>query len=147
MAETLSREDAEQLRLLSIGHYVVAGLQALFGFFPVIHLAIGIWMLASPEVRQEKDGPPAALFAGFFIVFALLWMLVAWTMAVLLVVAGRSLAARRRRTFCLVVAALIAILCMPFGTILGVFTLVVLLRPSVRAAFEGPAAQESSAVT
>ena len=146
MADTLSREDAEQLRLLSIGHYVVAGLQALFGLFPVIHLAIGIWMLASPELRQDKDGPPAALVGGFFIGFALLWMLIAWTMAVLLVVAGRNLAARRRRAFCLVVAAVVAILCMPFGTILCVLTLVVLLRPSVRAAFEGgPAPLASSA--
>lgn len=141
MSETLTREDTDQLRLLSIGHYVVAGLQALFGFFPVIHLVIGIAMLMSPEAQQ--DGPPAALFAAFFIGMALLWMAIAWTMAALLVVAGRNIAARRRRTFCLVVAGLVAILCMPFGTILGVFTFVVLLRPSVRAAFDGPVAEES----
>jgi hypothetical protein len=77
---------------------------------------------------------------------ALLGMAVAWTMAALLVVAGRNIAARRRRTFCLVVAGIVAILCMPFGTILGVLTLVVLLRPSVRAAFEGQVATESSAI-
>jgi hypothetical protein len=145
MSPTLTREDAEQLRLLSIGHYVVAGLQALFGFFPVIHLVIGIWMLASPEAQQGKDGAPPAIVASMFIGFALVWMLAAWTMAALLVVAGRNIAARRRRTFCLVVAAVIAVLCMPFGTILGVFSLVVLLRPSVRAAFDGPPAAGASA--
>ena len=37
--------DAEHLRLLSIFHYVVAGLAALLGTVPVIHLTIGILML------------------------------------------------------------------------------------------------------
>src|SRR4249919_912743 len=137
MDDRLSREDAEQLKLLSIGHYIVAGLQALFGLFPIFHLAVGIWMLRSPEVAKSKDGPPAALFAGFFIIFALTWILTSWVLGALLVIAGRSLAQRKRRMFCVVVAAVAAMMCMPFGTILGVFTIIVLLRPSVRDAFEG----------
>lgn len=137
MDDRLSREDAEQLRLLSLGHYVVAGLQALFGLFPIFHLAMGIWMLRSPEVTKAKDGPPAVLFATFFIIFALAWILTSWALAALLVIAGRSLAQRKRRMFCLVVATVAAMMCMPFGTILGVFTIIVLLRPSVRDAFEG----------
>jgi hypothetical protein len=137
MAGPLNREDAEQLKLLSLGHYIVAGLQALFGLFPVLHLAMGIWMLRSPEVTKAKDGPPAALFAGFFIAFALVWILTSWALAACLVIAGRSLSQRRRRTFCLVVAGVAALMCMPFGTVLGVFTIIVLLRPSVRDAFEG----------
>jgi hypothetical protein len=32
----------EQLRLLSIFHYVVAGLSALFACIPIIHLALGL---------------------------------------------------------------------------------------------------------
>jgi hypothetical protein len=43
---------------------------------------------------------------------------------------------RRRYTFCLVIAGLLC-LWMPFGTILGVFTLVTLTKPPVRAQFEG----------
>jgi hypothetical protein len=136
MEQTLSREDAEQLKLLAIGHYVVAGLQALVGLFPVFHLAIGIWMLMSPEMRNTKDGPPAALIGVFFVGFAGMWMLISWTLAAFLVAAGRNLAQRRRRTFCLVVASLVALMCMPFGTVLGVFTIIVLVRPSVRDAFE-----------
>jgi hypothetical protein len=34
----LTQEDAEHLRLLSIFHYVVAGLQVLMASFPIIHL-------------------------------------------------------------------------------------------------------------
>jgi hypothetical protein len=102
----------------------------------VFHLVMGIWMLTSPEMQKAKDGPPAALFGAFFIGFALLWMLTAWSLAGLLVVAGRSLAQRRRRILCLVTAGLAAVMCMPFGTVLGVFTIIVLMRPSVREAFE-----------
>jgi hypothetical protein len=41
--------------------------------------------------------------------------------------------------FCLVMAS-ITCMFMPFGTVLGVFTLIVLMRPSVKPLFEGQAA-------
>jgi hypothetical protein len=133
---TLSRDDEDQLRLLSIAHYVVAGLQALFGLFPVFHLAMGIWMLTSPEMHRSKEGFSEAWVGAFFIAFALIWMATAWGLAGLLIVAARSLARRRRRTLCLVTAGLAAVMCMPFGTVLGIFTIIVLMRPGVREAFE-----------
>jgi hypothetical protein len=52
-------------------------------------------------------------------------------------VAGRSLAARKRYTFCIIVAA-ISCTFFPLGTALGVFTILVLSRPSVKALFENP---------
>jgi hypothetical protein len=57
------------------------------------------------------------------------------SLAALLAVAGRRLKQRRSHTFCLVVAGLTC-MNMPLGTVLGVFTLVVLTRPGVREAFE-----------
>jgi hypothetical protein len=136
MTDTLSREDEEHLRYLTIGHYVVAGLMALAGLFPMLHLAMGIWMLTSADMHSVKDGPPAMLVGAFFVVFALAWILISWTLAALLVYAGRSITQRRRRTFCLAVASVAALMCMPFGTLLGIFTIIVLLRPSVRDAFD-----------
>lgn len=50
--------------------------------------------------------------------------------------AGRSLSRRRHYVFCLVAAGL-ACLSFPLGTALGVFTFMVLQRPSVKALF-GP---------
>ena len=138
MAQPLSVEDSEHLRLLSSGHYVMAGLQAVFGCLPVLHLVMGIWMLTSPQVDQAKDGPPAAFFGAFFVAIAGAWIITSWALAGCLVVAGRSLVRRKRRTFCFVVSAVTAMLCMPFGTMLGLFTIIVLLRPAVRDAFEPP---------
>jgi hypothetical protein len=51
-----------------------------------------------------------------------------------LILAGRFLAQRVYYTFCFVVAALECIF-VPFGTILGVFTIVVLQRSTVKEMF------------
>jgi hypothetical protein len=134
----LRPEDVEQLRLLSIFHYVVAGMMALFASFPVIHLAIGLTMVFAPGAMGMKD-PQEGLAGWFFVAFAAIWMAIGWSLAVCTVLAGRSLAARRRYMFCFVVAAVMCVTCMPFGTVLGVFTIVVLLRPQVKAAFGRPA--------
>jgi hypothetical protein len=134
LGEPLSKEDSEQLQLLTLGHYILAGIQALFGLVPIVHLGIGIWMLTSPELAKAKNG--AVWFGVVFVAFALGWMLASWSLAACLVIAGRSLSQRKRRTFCLVVAAIVAMMCIPFGTVLGVFTIIVLLRPTVRDAFE-----------
>ena len=49
-------------------------------------------------------------------------------------IAGRFLATRKHYMFCLVMAA-IECLFTPFGTVLGVFTIVVLMRDSVKQSF------------
>jgi hypothetical protein len=55
---------------------------------------------------------------------------------VLNILAGKYLGARKHRTFCFVVAATNC-LYTPLGTVLGIFTIIVLLRDSVRATFQG----------
>ena len=57
-----------------------------------------------------------------------------WALAACILAAGRMLARRRRYLFCLAMAGIECIL-MPFGTVLGVFTIIVLMRDSVREAF------------
>jgi hypothetical protein len=131
------QQDREHLTLLSIFHYVVAGMMALFAMFPIFHLGIGIWMLTSKELQSAKDPPPP--FLGWvFVLFPLLFILTGWALASATAYAGRCLS-RRRRYYCFVVAAVEAALCMPFGTVLGVFTIIVLVRPGVKVAFGLPA--------
>jgi hypothetical protein len=132
---TDSNQDAEHLRLLAIFHYVVAGLQALFALFPIIHFLIGAAMVFFPDKLGDAKGEPPALVGLFFMGFAGLWMLFGFTLAVCTFIAGRSLGQRRRHTFCLIIAAIECVTCIPFGTVLGVFTILVLMRPSVKQAF------------
>jgi hypothetical protein len=61
-------------------------------------------------------------------------------MAICIFIAGRSLGFRKRYSFALVIAC-IECLFVPFGTILGVFTIVALSRESVRALFSKAAAE------
>ena len=129
-------QDTEHLRLLSIFHYVVAGLQGLFACFPVLHFAIGAVLVFLPEqLNDGKAGPPPVLVGWFFMLFAGAWILVGLTLAACIAIAGRNLAQRRRYLFCLVMAGVEAATCMPLGTVLGVFTILVLMRPTVKEAF------------
>jgi hypothetical protein len=129
--------DLEHLRLLSIFHYVVGGIASLFALFPIFHLAIGVGMVAGrfPDPTEHRD---MQLFGWLFVAMAAIWMLAAVTYAVCVILAGRFLARQVRYTFCFVIAALSCAF-MPFGTILGVFTIVVLIRPSVKQLFESSA--------
>jgi hypothetical protein len=140
---TTSSQDLEHLKLLSIFHYVVAALAALFACLPLFHLCIGIAMVSGWEGFADID-PMAGFMGWFFIAFSSAFILTGWAFALCLFLAGRYLSQRRRYTFCLVMAGL-ACMFMPFGTVLGVFTIIVLLRDSVKELFgvAGPSATET----
>ena len=127
----LTRADADHLRLLSVFYYVAAGLSALFSLFPVFHLVFGIAMVAG---RLEPDDPMSATVGWIFIGVALVFIMGGLVFAACLAAAGRALARRGHYIFCVVVAA-IACAAYPVGTALGVFTIIVLMRDSVKGAF------------
>lgn len=129
--------ETEQLRLLAIFHFVVAGIAGLFALFPILHLALGL-ALVSGVLPDTEAEPGATLVGWFFVLFASTWILCGLAFAVCMAVAGRNLMARRRYTFCLVMAG-VACAFVPFGTVLGVFTIILLMKDSVKAMFEpGP---------
>lgn len=135
--------DEEHQGLLSIFHYVAGGICALFACFPDIHLLIGLAMVFSPQSMSSNKGTPPPAFLGWvFIGAAAIVILLGWVFAGLTVYAGRCIASRRRRTFCIVIAALNCMF-FPFGTALGVFTILVLKRPSVTPLF-GEVSQPAS---
>lgn len=129
-----SGQDLEQLKLLSLFHYILAGITALFSCIPVIHVALGIAM-ATGALKDSRGSPPPETFGWIFAGIGCAAVLAGWTLAALIFAGGRSIAKRRRHTFCLVVAGVSCIF-MPLGTALGVFTLIVLMRPQVKVLFE-----------
>ena len=131
-------DDVEHLRLLSIFHYVVGGLLGLFALFPVLHLMIGIGMLTG-RLADMRSEPDARMVASLFIGIASVMIAFGLTFAVSVILAGRFLARRVYYTFCFVMAAIECIF-MPFGTVLGVFTIIVLQRPTVKQMFQRPTA-------
>jgi hypothetical protein len=135
----MTRTDRDHLQALSICHYVFGGLCVCFGALPIVYLAVGIAILAEgfPPPQQGNDAPPfpAELFGWVMVVFAAVGIVFTWGLAAALVVAGRCIARRKWRPFCLVVAGF-SCLFQPLGLVLGIFTFIVLLRPGVSAAFE-----------
>jgi hypothetical protein len=129
-------QEAEHLRLLSIFHYIVAGLAALFSFFPLVYSILGGFLLyaAAHHAGPGSQDPPPAIVGWIFIVLGALFFVAGVAMAICILIAGRSLARCKHYSFALVIAC-IECLFAPFGTILGVFTIVTLSRESVRTMF------------
>ena len=133
-AEGLRPSDVEQLRWLTIFYYVTTALFGLFGCFPLIHLTVGLFMVFGPS-NTGPGGPGPQLAGWIFIAAAVLIMAFGWSLAACQLAVARALERRRRHTFCVVVAAVTAAMCVPLGTALGVFTILVLMRPQVKMAF------------
>jgi hypothetical protein len=128
----LTAQEEQHLQLLAIFHYVVGGLAAFFACLPLIHLTIGLVMVFGGF--SGNQAPPA--FVGWlFIILGGGFFLVGQSLAICIVIAGRFLAWRKRYLFVFVVACC-ECLFMPFGTVLGVFTIILLSRESVKSAFD-----------
>jgi thiol:disulfide interchange protein len=125
-------QDEQHLNLLAIFHFILGGMIALFACFPMIHMVVGILMLSG--MLDGEDAPPRAL-GILLIAIPAVFIFAGWVIAALVIVAGRKLRRRASWTFCMIVAGL-ECLFMPFGTALGVFTIVVLSRVSIKELFE-----------
>lgn len=134
------RQDEDHLRLLAIFHYVWGGLTLAYSLFFGLYLAIGVFALSNPAAFDNKGSaqsdPAGAQFMGtVFTAMGAIGMVFALGLGGLTIWAGRCLARRERFNLCFAMAC-INCLGVPVGTVLGVFTLVVLNRPSVRALFD-----------
>lgn len=126
--------DLEHLQLLGIFHYIVGGLLILFSCFFIIYVAMGLVIAIDPEAfdgPKGKGDPPPAILGYILAAIGSGAVFTGWTTGGLMIYSGTCLRNHRRRMFSQVIAG-IACLFMPFGTLLGVFTIVVLQRDSVR---------------
>lgn len=126
--------DGENLNLLAIFHYVVGGIGFLLACFPMIHLFIGIVMIVGPGHALRNGGAGPAIIGYIFAGIATVLILLGWSMALCTLMSGRMIAKRKNRMFSFVVAAVLCIF-FPFGTILGVFTIVLLNKETVKALY------------
>ena len=131
--------DEEHLRLLRICYFIMGGTAAFGLLFGGLYLAMGLFFAASFSSMPNATGPNAPpafvgwLFAsigGFIVIFA-------GSFATLSLLTARALGRRQSRTLCLITAGL-SCMQIPFGTAIGIFTFIVLGRPSVQALFLAP---------
>jgi hypothetical protein len=125
-------EDLKNLKLLSIFHYVVGGLSALFSCMFLIHLFIGLFMLLSPESMTGGSGEPPPEFVGYLFSFiGGAFFLIGIAFSCCIVYSGFLLQKQRKYLFSFLIACIECIF-MPFGTVLGIFTIIVLSKDSVK---------------
>jgi hypothetical protein len=130
--------DEGHLQALAICHYVFGGMSLLFSCIFIIYIVMGVAVLSGslpmngpPGSNGANAGPPVNLIGGLFVAIGCVALAIGWTLGGLTVYSGRCIAKRRRRTFSMVIAGICCI-SIPLGTVLGIFTLIVLQRESVR---------------
>jgi bacteriorhodopsin len=144
--------DDEHIRLLAMFHVFSAVMSFLFSGLMVIYFAIfaiaglageGVQQTMNEQVQQEvlQDGGEqvARIFAGFNFFQLFFWgfgifiaLMVVYGLLELL--AAKFFRQRTHKTFLLFIN-IIHCLTFPYGTVLGVFSIMVLQRNSVRAQF------------
>jgi hypothetical protein len=129
-------KDEEHLRLLSIFHFVVGGFAALILPFLVIHFLFFMTFFANAEAfpGAKEQAFPREMIPIFIACYCIAGLIISLFAGANLL-SGWLLRQKTHRVFSFVVAALDC-LSIPWGTILGVFTILVLTRPSVQRMYE-----------
>jgi hypothetical protein len=120
--------DRQHIRLLALFHFVLGGL-CLLGIGMILVHYVTIWALV-PQKAAAPDPAEMARTMSLVVVFYVVGGVMSLGMFVGNVLAGIFLQKRINRVFIMVVSVLNC-LNIPLGTTLGVFTLIVLMRPSV----------------
>ncbi len=139
---SLTPEDQQHLSALVILHYIYAGLMVL-PFFCCTGWGI-LTLSAVPTLPPPESPPPgtdpAAYKAGYnigiFIATSFPCCMAVFIIALAFAsfLAGKRLSQHRKAGYCNVISC-INCLNIPLGTALGIFTLMVLSRPTVKAVF------------
>jgi uncharacterized membrane protein HdeD (DUF308 family) len=131
---TLDPRDAGHLNVLAIFHYVFGGLGLLGGCFLVAHYLIMHSVMSGQLGTPPGQTLPTHFFIAMRAVYAVMGFFILADM-VMNILSAVFLQRRRHRVFSMVTAG-VNCLQFPFGTVLGVFTLIVLMRESVREHYE-----------
>ncbi len=125
-------EPKNNLDLISTFHYVWGGLKLFVSLSVLIYVAMGIGMIWSGSETGEAE----LLFSGgVFLIFGIFAFLIVVALGIMSLLCGKYIKERRNRMFCLVMAGL-ACANAPLGTILGIFTIIEIEKPEIKAMFE-----------
>jgi len=130
----MADEGVKELELLAVFHYVMGSIIALLSCIPFLHVFMGLLMLSGTFFTDGNDSPPPTFLGWMFIIPASIFILMGWGIAICILVTGRKLTRQRHHTFCMVIAA-VECMFMPFGTVLGVFTLISLNKDPIKKLF------------
>jgi hypothetical protein len=131
------KRDGEHLTLLSIFHFIMAGLALLGIVFLVFHYFVMSTFMSPEFWKSQKGGqPPPPQILTLLTVIYVLGATILVLGGMLNLLSAMFLRRRTHRLFSMVVGGLNC-LHVPLGTALGIFTIVLLSRDSVRQLYAG----------
>ncbi len=119
--------DNEHLNLLSIFYFIFGGLTLFTSFILLAYITIFSAIFSNIPINDSDLGE-FPLDILFYIVTGIFIFIFAY--GILLIIAGVNIRKKTNRIFSLITGS-IAIMSFPFGTALGVFSIIVLTRNSV----------------
>jgi hypothetical protein len=137
------QQDRQYLHLLTIFHFVLAGLTFFFGLCPLFGIGMGVFMLSGgipmpppgTAPGQAPGAPQMELLGWVLIGEYSFFAIMLYGSGIVACLVGNFLRRRQRWTFCLVGSGILCLF-VPLGTVLGIFTIIVLARESVRDVFQ-----------
>jgi hypothetical protein len=133
-------KDVEHLKLLGIFHYIWGGLSLLGGLFlGAYFLVIGFVLMTNPpSSSSSEDSGSASVAGGILIGVGVVLFLIVVIYGVLTLMAGGKYRKHQGGYwFCFILAIITLIVGGIPGIVLGIFSLIVLSRESVKALFRG----------
>ena len=128
---------SRNLNTLAVLQYVWAGLS----FFSAIIIFIVYFILGTAftsdvfPVSNADDQAVFQVIGGVFFIISIISVIILIATAVMKIMCGVFIQKKKNRIFCIVIAAL-ECFNIPFGTALGVFTIVELEKPEAKEMFE-----------
>jgi hypothetical protein len=124
----LTKADDEQLTAVGVLFFVYGGFIGLASF------CFGVFAVLPALLRSHVEDPPPWFLSGVFLILFGAVSAFLFLQAVVMACGGYGLCTRRNYVLCMVAAG-VAMMNMPLGTVLGIVTLFILQRPAVKAAF------------
>ncbi len=129
------KKDTDHLRLLAVFHFIFAGLSVLGLGFMVFHYSIMQVIFSRPEIQNAQGGPPPEMIKKILLIFYSVMAVVLIIGGILNLLSALFLKSRKNRFYSLIIGGLNCVQ-VPIGTALGIFTIMVLTRDSVRRMYE-----------
>jgi hypothetical protein len=133
MAEMVDR-DQEHLRILAVCYYLLAGCTAFVSLVSLLYVGFGAIFLSGLIPANQPSNADPRIMGYIFTALGIAFFLFGLAMCFLYYLTGRSLNTRRRRTLCYAMSGF-SCLYIPFGTAIGICTIMVLNRTSVKSLF------------
>ena len=130
-----NEQNLNHLKLLGIFHYIVGGIALLMSLMPIAHLVIGIIFIISPDTMTGQGEPPPDFIGYLFAGMGALFFIVGVAFSVCILLSGKYLRSQKKYQYSFVMACIECIF-MPFGTVLGIFTIIVLSKDPVKKLYE-----------